>query len=249
MSGFPTDRFGRMIEPVTGSVIGFIDNNGNEQFTAPAVGTLAQMLAMSASPGLMFRTTDTCTVNGSISRAGNEWVYDGSQWRPRGPQRVLVDTVLSTGAQQTAEQIIKSYTIKPGLLYLQRFVLEVTLAKTGGTDIMNQLNLRLGPLGTTSDSFLAQTATSIFAAAKRSAGYSCSYECTNTTTIIKHGTGGGFDNNSYTAAAATTVVQTPFVLSGANLQTTAQILTLACSMTAATADSPQIGGVVLTLVP
>jgi hypothetical protein len=93
MSGFPTDRFGRMIEPVTGSVIGFIDNNGNEQFTAPAVGTLAQMLAMSASPGLMFRTTDTCTVNGSISRAGNEWVYDGSQWRPRGPQRVLVDTV------------------------------------------------------------------------------------------------------------------------------------------------------------
>lgn len=249
MSGFPTDRFGRLYDPTTGSIMGFVDTNGNEQLCMPSVGTLAQMLATKATPGMLYRTTDTMLVNGAVSPVGNDWVYDGAQWRPRGQQRLLIDTTIVTGAKQTAEQIIKTYNIKAGLLYLQRFELQMTIAKNGATDGLNQLNVRLGPAGTTGDSFLGQTSTNVMASAKRSVAWSCHYECTDSATIIKHGTGGGIDNNSYTGVVAGTVVQTPFALTGANLQTTDQKLTFATSMTAATTDSPQVATIVLILHP
>lgn len=212
-------------------------------------GTLAQMMAANPVAGQRFHTTDTYVINGAVSPVGNDWIGDGTVWRPRGYQRVLADTALLTGALQVGDQVIKTLTIPAGLLFMQRFILESTTAKTGGTDAMNQMTIRLGPLGTLGDSNLGTTAATILPAAKRSVGFGCVYECTGTNTVIKRGSNGSIDNPSFGGVAVANAVDSVLTLAGANLQTTAQLLTFSASMNAATTDSPQISSVYLTLIP
>lgn len=219
-------------------------------FDSYMTGTMAQMMAIPPAAGMRFHTSDTYFANGSPNPMGNDWVGDGAVWRPRGYQRVLTDSSLTTGTQTTGEQIVNKYLLPAGLLYLQRFLLEVTVAKTGGTDIMNTVNVRLGPNGTTADAVLSATSGTAMAAGKRSTGLTGYFESqTAGSLVIKHGSGGGMDNGSFLAMSVNNVAQTTALITGGSLQTTPMFLSITCNMAAATADSPQIGGVFLTLTP
>jgi hypothetical protein len=247
MSAFQQDRHGRLYDPITGSIVGAMDANGNEQFTAAAVGTIAQMLATTPAAGAMFRTTDTFQVNGVVNPVGNEWVYDGTQWRPRGNQRIVAHTSIITGALQTAEQVIKTITLPVGILYLQRFRIDFAFGKTGTTDAANLASLRLGTAGTTADAQIVASAASILVAGKRSIGVSINFESVSTTSLQRRGTAGQLDNGSFIASSTATALQAATAVS--NMLTSALKLSVTMGMATAATDSPQAGEIFVTIEP
>lgn len=212
-------------------------------------GTLAQRDAsgLVSTPRARYTTTDTAWVNGATNPMGTEWVSDGTQWRPRMPQTILLDTVVVTGAQQSAEQVLKSYTLPAGLLHLQRFLVEVAVGKTGLTDVLQQFIARLGLAGTTADTQLAATATALLSAGTRSAGFAVQFEATDATTVVRRGTNGGMNLGSFDGASSATAMDTLVTVS--NLQTNALKLSLTSSMVTALADRPQVGDIRITLLP
>lgn len=129
----------------------------------PQVATLADLLAI-ASPAAGWRAVVVAPV--IVGGTGyTRWVHDGAGWRLDGPQDLIVDTTpASAPGGGTAEQIIKSFELAPGLLSRLRYARVQCIAAKSGSAETGSVRVRIGATGTTADTQVGQAS---YAAANR----------------------------------------------------------------------------------
>ena len=82
----------------------------------------------------------------------SRWVYDGTEMRLDGPQDILVDLAPAVGVLGTSEQILRKYLLPAGLFQVLRYTqAKFIFAKSGVTDAMSAIRMRIGTAGTSAD--------------------------------------------------------------------------------------------------
>ena len=82
----------------------------------------------------------------------SRWVYDGTEMRLDGPQDFLVDLAPAVGVLGTSEQFLRKYLLPAGLLQVLRYTqVRFIFAKSGVTDAMSAIRMRIGTAGTSAD--------------------------------------------------------------------------------------------------
>lgn len=172
-----------------------------------SVATWADLMAI-ASPTAGMRRT----VAGAVLAGGalyTRWIYNGTMWRPDGPQDLLLDDVPSVGIAGTALQVLKTFACPANLLRSVRMLYAyVSFAKSGTTDAATGVGLRVGATGTSSDGLLA--ATGSFSAGNRQQFFEGVYEFPSATQARYVGVGtSGFGSGNVTSQAYPVVITTP----------------------------------------
>lgn len=82
----------------------------------------------------------------------SRWIYDGTEMRLDGPQDLLVDLTPAVGVLGTVEQFLRKYLLAALLFKLLRYTqVRFIFAKSGVTDAMSAIRVRVGTAGTSAD--------------------------------------------------------------------------------------------------
>ena len=150
----------------------------------------------------------------------------------------IADFSLSAGVASATEQIIKQYTLPPGLLGLAAwFKLNVLWAKTGTTDT-STVRMRLGTTGTVADTSVW---TASLAAANRTGPTSSAFFASSSTQLrlLTAAFATGFEAGAFSANPY------PNNITVSDMLSNSLIMSLTQTPSGAT-DTPQIAHVILT---
>jgi hypothetical protein len=230
-------------ESASGSV-SLVSGDGAIISMAPTLMTLAAMLAYApTTDGVEVYVTDLP----SGTRGRFYWHLASSKWRPAG--MVLVDRslTLDSGVNSTAEQYIKSLSIPAGLLFTGAEILfEYSLGRSNTTDAGAASNLRIGNLGTISDTAFGNGSGFVSATGSvRAFGNAHRYRVVSGTEIEKAG-------NGSTAGASFSASGSSLALAPWTVGSTTSRLYFATTVQLAAATGstlPQVGYSALWLLP
>lgn len=160
---------------------------------------------------------------------GAVMIWNGTYWRLVGKTFLLADTTLVTSPADTAENILKQYTLPAGILRAgTRLSVQALLGRTGVTDTQTN-KLRFGVLGTTSDTTVASSAV-LAGGTLRSYAIETLFHVLSATSL----TIGGVPNGAGGFANATTAVAGGATLTVADLDVNPLVLTQTMTSVGAT---------------
>jgi len=241
-----TVTWGRKDTVVTTDSTGtsLVSGDGTEIAFGPSLMTLAEMLAyVPTTDGVEVYVADLP----SGTRGRFYWHLVSRIWRPAG--MVLIDRslTLDSGVNSTAEQYIKSLSIPAGLLFTGAEILfEYSLARSNTTDAGAASNIRIGNLGTISDTAFGNGSGFISATGTvRAFGNAHRYRVVSDTQIEKAGTGS--TSGTSFAASGSSLALAPWTVG----DTTARLyFATTVQLAAATGTTlPQVGYSALWLLP
>jgi hypothetical protein len=221
-----------------------VDGAGNVISTAPALMTLAEMLAYAPpTDGVEVYVTDLP----AGTRGRFYWHLASGKWRPAG--MVLIDRslTLDSGVNSTAEQYLKNLRIPGGLLFTGAEILfEYSLARSNTTDAGTTANFRVGNAGTIADTAFGNgSGFGGLTSTTRTNGNSHRYRVASATEIEKGG-------NGSTAGGSWPASGSSLAVSLWNVGSTTATLYFAPTVQLAAATGttlPQLGYCALWLLP
>jgi hypothetical protein len=156
------------------------------------------------------------------------------------PFDFVSDMAVTAGTATLSEQILKQAVIPAGQFMLARyFSVKLLLSKSGTTDAVTQIRLRLGTTGTVADALLGNS--NAFSAASRA--YAMEFIAAATSpTNIKAITAGYTTNFN----SATTTAAHPLNFTVSDMSANSLILSVTVQM-AGTTDTPSANSFILTL--
>lgn len=219
------------------------------QFNPVYVGSWANKPAANA-----VATGAFILINAALAAGGQAqsiWYSNGTNWKPLFPVVAGRKVGITSGAIQTADQVIGQIGPFPaGLFVDQTFRILTTLGRNNTTDAYGSSTTRwrLGTAGTTADSTLGLgnlSATFPAASGALSAGLESWLRADSDTTILRLGTGSwaiaSWTSNSAVAMHASNTV--------GSLAAGAMYLSVTTTMAAATTTTPQTGLIELAIMP
>lgn len=152
----------------------------------------------------------------------------------------FVDTSTSTGTTSVAEQILKQVAIPAGLITSARyFCIRALWSKSGTTDNVTPVRIRLGTAGTVADASIASS--NSFLAANRSYVTESWFTATDATTLRLMT--GNFASSFHTTVGTTAI---PINAAIPDMSANNLILTLSATM-AGTTDTPSVNNLIIVV--
>lgn len=179
------------------------------------------------------------------------WYSNGTNYKPCAPTTVAKKTGLTSGAIQTADQVIGQLPALPlGLLTNQTFCFRFSLGRNNNVDAYSgSVNLRVGTAGTTADTAISTlNISSMFTAAGGSLSFGCENwsRMTSATAGVKLGRANAAGSFQDSAGSGSALLTTFGVV---NADANALIFSLSTAMVTATTTTPQTGDMELIIVP